>query len=209
MRRHHRQPGAHRECERRRHQRFAALRSGALQLQVVAAGEQGGPGGSELVGGRGVAGGERVPYVAAGKARQRDQAFGAIAEPVHRQLGARAVLVLQPGAGNELAQPQVALVRSAQQQRAERLVAVGCVLDPAIDAHQGLHAGFAGRGVELHHAEDVAGIGERERRHAVRLRLRHRFVDADNPVRHRVLAMHPQVYEAWCVHVKSLPSRMA
>ena len=118
-----------------------------------------------------------------------------------RDFGARAVLVLQPGARQQLAtgagsrraklhssSARYGLSRSASFWIQQSTPMMG--LTPAARAAR----------VELDHAEDVAGVGERQRRHAVGLRLRHRVVDADDAVRHRVLAVHPQVNETWSRH---------
>jgi hypothetical protein len=132
---------------------------------------------------------------------ERDQPVGRV-QPIHGQLGPPAVLVAQPGARKELAQAQIPGVRCAEKQQPMGLVAVGIVLYPAVGADDRLHAAFARRAVELHHAEEVRRVGERERRHAIGLGPRHRVFDAHDTVAHRVLAVHSQVNETRRRHVK-------
>src|SRR5205823_204424 len=60
----------------------------------------------------------------------------------------------------------------------------------------------ARRAVELHHAEEVGRVGERERRHVVLRRALDGVVDPDYAVAHRVFAVHPQVNEKRPPHVK-------
>ena len=68
----------------------------------------------------------------------------------------------------------------------------------------GLHPGGARRLVELDHAEQVGGVGQRQRRHAVGPGARDRVVDAHDAVAHRVLAVQPQVNETRRPHVKKI-----
>src|SRR2546421_2964705 len=89
------------------------------------------------------------------------------------------------------------------------LVAIDFVLQPAVGADDRLDAGGARGAVELHHAEEIGAVGERQRRHAVDRSARHRFVEPHDAVAHRILAMHSQVNEARSGHAKKiLPSRM-
>ena len=62
----------------------------------------------------------------------------------------------------------------------------------------------AGRAVELDHAEQVRGVGQRQRRHAVGRGALDGLVDAHDPVAHRVLAVQPQVNETRRRHVKKI-----
>jgi hypothetical protein len=131
-----------------------------------------------------------LPHVPGGGAREGDQPFAAVlVEPLGLHLGPPAMLVLQPGARQQSAKTEIAGARGRQQQHPVRLFAVGVVPQPAVDADHRLDAGRARRLVELHHPEDVAGIGERQGRHAVGRGALDRIVDAHDPVRHRVLAV--------------------
>src|SRR5439155_26651723 len=95
---------------------------------------------------------ERRGELAAEEARKRDQAVAALLERAPRNDRARAVLIRQPGARQQLAKAQVPGARCAQQQPPEGLVALGLVLDPAVGADQRLDPSAARRAVELHHA---------------------------------------------------------
>ena len=76
-----------------------------------------------------------------------------------------------------------------------RLVAVGFVFQPNVAANHRLQARAARGLVELHHAEHIGKVGERQRRHAVRDRRGNGIVEADYAVAHRVLAVQAQVNE--------------
>ena len=131
---------------------------------------------------------------------ERDEALGAFAEPCLAQLGAAPVLVLEPGAREELGQPEIARARLREQQQPVRLVALGLVRDPDIAADDGLHARRARGLVELDHAEDVGEVGDRQGRHAVRGGPRDGFVDAHDPVGDGELAVEPKVDEGGIRH---------
>ena len=105
------------------------------------------------------------------------------------------VVSLQPGAGQQLTQAQIAGARLHQHDQAMRLVAFRIVRDPQFAADDGFDALFARRLVELHHAEHIGKVGERQRRHAVRDRRGNGIVEADYAVAHRVLAVQAQVNE--------------
>jgi hypothetical protein len=111
---------------------------------------------------------------------------------------------LRSQARDELAQAQVAGPGLAQEQQPEGFVAVGVVLQPAVGADDRLHAGRAGGAVELDHAEEVRGVGQRQRRHGVGPGARHRLLDAHDSVAHRVLAVQPQVNETRRSHVEKI-----
>jgi len=174
-------------------------RPGALQLEVVAAGKQACPFGGDLPGATRVLE-QRGADLARDRARQRDQAFGPLGEPALPHLGAAAVLVLQPGARQQLGQPEIPGARLHQQKQAVRLVALGLVGDPDVAADDRLHARGARRLVELDHAEHVGEVGDRQRRHAVRGRALDRVVDAHDPVGDRELAVEPKVDEGGIRH---------
>ena len=90
------------------------------------------------------------------------------------QLRAAAVLVAAVGARQPVGELQVAGARLREQQRAERLVALGLVREPDVAAEDRLDAARARRLVELDEAERVGEIGDRQRRHGVRRRRRDR-----------------------------------
>ncbi len=210
MRRGHRQAELRRQRHHARQQRLAVRLAVALHFEVVAAGKQACPAARQLLGRLGLPADERLADVAGAGAGERDQAVGRrLLQPGAREFGTPAALIVQPGARQQAAQPEVARARGAQQEQAEGLVAVGVVLQPAVGADHGLDAGGARRAVELHHAEQVGDVGDRQRRHAVGRRALHRLVDADDAVRHRVFAMHPQVDETRPCHAKKFYSMTA
>src|SRR4051812_2140210 len=156
------------------------------------------------LGGFVVAAQQCLANVAVRCARERDEALRtALLQPGSGNLGARPMLILQPGAREQLAQAQVACPRLAKEQQPVRLVTVRLVLQPAIGADQRLHAGSTRRAVELHHAKDVGHVGDRERRHAVGRRLLHRFVDPHDAVGDRELGMHAQMDKTRGRHAKN------
>src|SRR5579862_503124 len=156
MGRHHWKPEFYRQRERGPDQ-LPVAGAGALHFEVVAPRKKLCPGRGEFFGRRRIARIERVADVPISKAGQRDQPLGVLlGEPGHRELGAAPVLIPEPGSREQFGQPVVAGARSAEQQRAKRLVAVAAILHPAVDADDGLYARGASRGVELHHTEHVA-----------------------------------------------------
>src|SRR4051794_27936797 len=98
------------------------------------------------------------------------------------------MLALEPGARQQLTQPAVARARGAADQQPRGLVTPGLAFDPAIGADNRLAPGRARRAIELRQAEEIAGVGERERRHVILGGAPHRVVDPDYAVAHRVLA---------------------
>ena len=203
MRRRHRQADARRQRDRARQQCFGVGETGALQFDVIAAGKKLRPVAREALGEGRLIREQGLAHVAGCRRGEGNQALSAaFLQPAARDLRLRAVLVAQPGARQQLAQPEIAGARSTKQQHAVRLVPVGIVLHPAVGADDRLDTRGARRAVEFHHAEQVGRIGERERRHAVGGGPLHRLLDADNPVRHRVFAVHSQVNEVRRGHVK-------
>src|SRR2546423_9785035 len=175
-------------------------RAGTLQLQIDPPGKEPRPLHCEPF--------RRLPMilqesssdVALHRTGEGDQALGAFADPGLAQLGAAPVLVLEPGAGQELGQPEIARARLREQQQPVRLVALGLVRDPDVAADDGLHARRARGLVELDHAEDVGEVGDRQGRHAVRGGPRDGFVDAHDPVGDGELAVEPKVDEGGIRH---------
>ncbi len=105
------------------------------------------------------------------------------------------MLVAPVRARQPVGEPQVAGARLREQQRAERLVALGVVRQPDVAAEDRLDAARARRLVELDEAEGVGEIGDRERGHGVRRRRRDAVVDAHRAVDDRELAVQAQVDE--------------
>ncbi len=203
VRRDHRQPEPGGERHRAREQRLGVRLAGALQLDVVAAGKEPRPVLRQPLGGLAVVGEERLPDVARRRPGKRDQAF-AVLQPLAGKLGPAPVLVAQPGARQQVAEAQIPGARGAQQEQAVGLLPVGLVLQPAVGADDRLHPGGARRAVELDHAEEVAGVGQRQRRHGVGPGALDRLLDAHDSVAHRVLAVQPQVNETRRSHVKKI-----
>ena len=178
---------------------FGLRRAGALQFDVEPARKQLRPILRKPFRVGGVALRERHADFARGRAGERNQplrtrTLGArsargtrpaarVCKPRALDLGAPAVLVLDPRAGQQLAQAQVAPVRLHEQQQPLPLVALLLVFDPDIAADDGLDAPSARRVVELDHPEDIGEISYRERRHTVLDRACHRVVDAHAVVR--------------------------
>ena len=82
-----------------------------------------------------------------------------------------------------------------QQQQPVRLVALGPVGEPNIATNQGFDAGSACRLVEFDQAEQIAKIGQRQRRHAVGLGRSHRIVDTHDAINDGELAVQAEVDE--------------
>ena len=101
------------------------------------------------------------------------------------------MLVRQVRPRQPLAELEVADAIGAQQQRAERRIALRRVRDPDVAAGDRLDARAARRRVELDQAEQVGEVGQRQRRHGVVRGCAHRVVDANGAVGDRVLAVEP------------------
>jgi len=82
-----------------------------------------------------------------------------------------------------------------QQQMRCLLVATRRGLDPQIDADDGLHAFGAAGGVELDGTEQVAQIGDRQRRLAIGARGAHRIAHTQRAVDDRVFGVRAQMDE--------------
>ena len=76
-----------------------------------------------------------------------------------------------------------------------RALAGGVLDHPQVGAEDGLDAGRQGRPVELDHREQVALVGQRDRRHLLPGELRHQRLDADGAVDQRVFGVQPEVDE--------------
>ena len=170
--------------------------TGTLQLDVEALRKQFRPELSVLFCLARIVSQQRMSDVAEMGARQCNQPVrAAYSQPFLFDLGAATMLVGAIGAREPVAELQVTYAGSAQEQGAVGLVAVGFVGDPDIAADQRLEPLAARSLVELHHAEEVGQIGQREGRHAVRRRGGHRVVDADDAVDDRVFAVQAQMDE--------------
>jgi hypothetical protein len=104
------------------------------------------------------------------------------------------------GGGKQFAQAQVAAAILHQQQQARRaflLVGSIVVADPDVAADNGLDSLATRRGVELDHAEQIGQIGDRQRRLAIRHRLRDGLVDARQAIRDRIFAVKAEMNECW------------
>ncbi len=195
--RHHRQAEPAGEFHRVADVGLGAGMPGALDLDVEGVRKQPRPVGRELFGEREVAGRDRRADVAAHRTRQAQQrACGTILEPLAAHLGAAAVLVLEVGARQQLAQLTIARAVLADEQHALRLVALGLVADPGVHADDGLDALAARALVELDHAEQVGEIGDAERRHAVGRGGGDRLVELDDAVGDRIFGVQAEMHEA-------------
>ena len=151
----------------------------ALQLEIETPRQQAEPGSERAFGIRLARVDERAADVAFLGAGQRDQAL----ERGHRQpaaLDARhaALLALEIGTGHEPREVAVTLLRLTEQRQARGRRAFTLLRYPQIDAHDRLHAAAQRLAVELDHREEIALVGDRDRRHA---RRRHRCDELGDP----------------------------
>ena len=194
VRRHHRQAAARGQRQRLAYVRFAVRCAMTLQLQVIASGKTLRPTRRQLC--REVVavlqqGNTDIPI---GRARERNQPVtGPGAEPVRIDFGPATVLVLQPGARQQLTQRKVAAVVAHQQQQPVRLVALSPVGEPNIATNQGFDAGSTCRLVEFDQTEQIAKIGQRQRRHAIGRRPRHGLVDTHDAITDGEFAVQPEM----------------
>ncbi|GIX22595.1 MAG: hypothetical protein KatS3mg121_1378 [Gammaproteobacteria bacterium] len=141
-----------------------------------------------------VLGDEGVSEFALHAAGQGDQAVARLLQPLEAQLGPPALLALTVGAGEQHGELPVAFAVSAQQAQAMR--APGrLALDPDVGPDQRLDAGGQRRAVELHQGEQIAFVGEGDRRHAGIAHGGDQLRDADDAVGQRILAVHAQMNE--------------
>ena len=166
----------------------------ALQFEVETAGEPGRPLVRQRLGQRLVATEQCRTDLALARTGERDQAIATLAiEPFAPQFRPAAMLVLTVGAGDQFAQPPVARRRLAEQQHAHRPVTVGILGDHHVDTGDRFHAARHRRAVELDQAEQVRRIGDRQRRHAQRLRTLERRIRLQQAVADRILAVQAKV----------------
>jgi len=195
VRRHHRQPELCRQRHRGAHVRLVRRRSGALQLDVEAPGIQSAQALCQRGGAFAVTRQQRATDRAGVGARQRDQAGGAVGEPLPLHPGLRALHVARPGARQQVAQVVIAGGVAHQQQQARRLLvaAAGHRLDPEVDADDRLDAIGAACAIELDGTEQVPEVGDRQRHLCVLARGAHRIGHAQRAIDHRILGVRAQV----------------
>ena len=133
--------------------------------------------------------------VAVAGAGQRDQAVGAFVEPLPLHLGAAAIRIDAICASQPVGELEIASARLDQEQRAERLVALGLVRQPDVAPEDRLHPRAPRRLVELDETERVGEIGDCERGHGVGHCGADRVVDAHGAVDDREFAVQAQVDE--------------
>src|SRR3569833_4698492 len=77
-----------------------------------------------------------------------------------------ALLALDVTARDEPREIEITAAVLTKQHEARRLIVIGLVVQPDIDADEGLHAGRERGLVALHNREKIALVGARHRRHA-------------------------------------------
>ena len=110
--------------------------------------------------------------------------------------GPAAPVVLGMRPREQLAQPQVAGAIPAEHRRAVRGITVALVAEPEVATDDRLHAHRPRRFVELDRAEEVGGVRDRERGHAVGRGRGHRVVHACHAVHDRIFRVQAKVDEA-------------
>jgi hypothetical protein len=177
---HHRQLEPRRQLHGGHHMALVFGPLGALQLQVKAVGEQAPEIQRAFDGAGAVALQQRLAHGAALRARQRDQAFIEFLEPFELDHRLVAHHVFGPGAREDFGEVEVTLAVLHQQQQpgGGRAGVLAGHLHPDVGAYQGFDARAAGFLVELDGAEEVAQVGDGQRRLPVRGRGGHDFIDA-------------------------------
>ena len=104
-----------------------------------------------------------------------------------------AVLVFEVAFRDQARDVQVAVVVLAQQRHAVRLRLLVVVADPRIDADDRLDARTQCRAGKLDHREQIALIGQRDRRHVHPGDRLHQRLDPHNTVDQRVFGVEAQV----------------
>src|SRR5690606_23250030 len=132
--------------------------------------------------------------IAVAAARKNDQAL-VLGEPFATDFRTTAVLIVEPGARQEIAQRKIARMVTRQQQNPLRLVAIGLVLEPDIGAGNRLDAFALRCAIELDEAKQVAKVGQRERRLTELDGLAHQGGNLGDAVHHRELGVDAQVYK--------------
>ena len=143
---------------------------------------------------------QRDAHLAQMRAGQGDQPIRPLAQPLLANLGTTAILVLQIGTGEQVAQAQITRMGLAQQQQTERLLARRIVADKHIATDDGFDACSARFLVELHQPEHVGQVSERQRGHRICLRRAHCLADAHDAVGDGIFAMQTKVNEGGLRH---------
>ena len=151
-----------------------------------------------------VAGQQRRTHRAAVSARQRDQPFGALGQPLPLDPRLCALHVAGPGARQQVAQVVIArrVAHQQQQPRCLLVAAAGGRLDPQIDADDRLDALGAAGLVELDGAEQVAKVGDGQRHLRIVARGTHGIGHPQRAVDNRVLGVCAQVDESHAVNCR-------
>ena len=106
-----------------------------------------------------------------------------------------AVLSFKIGTTQEPGDIAIAALGLAQQSQSRRRRALARLAHQEVDAHDRLDAALDRRTVEFHHAEEIALIGQRDRRHLGCEHGVHQLLDAHDTIDERVLGMHTQMHE--------------
>ena len=137
---------------------------------------------------------QELAHLAAAGTRQRNQPARRLRrQPFGQQLGMALVLVLQPGLGKQLTQPPVAGIVGRDQQQPVRPLAVLGIGDPDIGRADGLQPLARSLLVELHPAEQVGRIRQRQRHLPVCHGRSHGLIQPHDGIHHRILGAHPQM----------------
>ena len=194
MRGHQRQVQLHRQPRRGPRAALGLGRAVALHLQIEGVRERRSPVLRRLDRPGMVARQQELAHLATTGPRQRDQPARRLRrQPFGQQLGMALVLILQPGSGKQLAQPPVAGIVGCDQQQPVRPITVLGIGDPDIGRADGLQPLARSLFVELHPAEQVGRIRQRQRHLPVGHGRRHGLVQPHDGVDHRILGTHPQM----------------
>ena len=153
--------------------------------------------------------GRQVPAERTVRAGERDQAFGMSRDRVAGDMGRRPGLDGQEGPGRQRQQvPVPGLVLGQQHEPVERVALEAVRIrrlegDRQLAADDRLDAGpGAGLG-EFERAEQIVGVGDRHRRHAVRFAERRDVRDLERPFGQRIGGMNPEMDEVGVGHGRS------
>ena len=189
-----------RQLHGRSHVRFIVGTPGTLQFQVEPVRKDRRQRQCQLAGPLLVALHQGLAHRAGLGPRQRDQAFAELAQPFDLAHALRFHHILRPGAGQQLAQVEVALPALHQHHHARQR---GCVLGQALHEDLGaddrLDAGTARFLVELDRAEQVVEVGDRQGGLAVGRRRLDDLIDAIGAVDDGKLGVQAQVNEHGCI----------
>src|SRR3569623_706398 len=170
--------------------------AGTQQYKVTTVTAQLAPVGERRLGGGASARQQRLAHVA-GLTGQRDQPGARAVQPVLAHRRHTAFLAFDVAPRDEAGEIEIALAILAQQQQSGRLMMIGLVVHPQVDADQGFDARRQRRLVELHHGEQIALVGHRHRRHARGGAGRHQRFHAHDAVDQRIFGVDSQMNEGW------------